>query len=87
MKYFVIGFVLCILIVNNLSAPVDDEEETELEEIQEEDHHRSKRMTCEILGVFNYKGIQLNDAACAAHCWAKHSKGGWCDEDNKCQCR
>ncbi|XP_072399941.1 uncharacterized protein [Diabrotica undecimpunctata] len=114
MKCLIIGAVLCILIAGNLSAPVEDEIETKIDELSregvvreeissrveapendniEEDAEndsqtREKRfVTCAVIGKIPIEGVQLNDAACAARCYAKKRPGGWCDSHRKCNCR
>jgi len=49
---------------------------------------REKRATCDLL-TFEFRGIKLNDSACAAHCltkWSQGYRGGRC-VNGICVCR
>ncbi|KAL0110936.1 hypothetical protein PUN28_012771 [Cardiocondyla obscurior] len=67
MKLYV--FVLLIIAAVALALPVQEE------------HHRVRRVTCDLLS-----GLNVNHSACAAHCIARGKTGGRCN-DGVCQCR
>nr|AJP36711.1 defensin precursor [Simulium bannaense] len=57
-------------------------------EPQENEHHRFRRATCDLLSISTPWG-SVNHAACAAHCLALNRgfRGGYCSSKAVCTCR
>lgn len=49
---------------------------------EQEDNHRVKRATCDLLSGFGW-----NHGPCAAHCMLRGNKGGYCSGKGVCICR
>ncbi|KAJ8924010.1 hypothetical protein NQ315_006786 [Exocentrus adspersus] len=74
--YFGITFILSLIVLAVYSAPVDFEEEQEVQHTI--GLARVKRFTCDVLSV-EAKGVKLNDAACGVHCLFRGKTGGYCN--------
>ncbi|CAH1108339.1 unnamed protein product [Psylliodes chrysocephalus] len=87
MKTILITLFLFTIFVSTISVPVSEIlGDISIDVNNQIEHHRVKRLTCDILSVEG-KGFKLNDAACAAGCLLKLKRGGWCDERRVCNCR
>ncbi|CAH1375101.1 hypothetical protein MTP99_016526 [Tenebrio molitor] len=84
MKLTIFALVACFFILQIAAFPL--EEAATAKEIEQGEHIRVKRVTCDILSV-EAKGVKLNDAACAAHCLFRGRSGGYCNGKRVCVCR
>ncbi|XP_050308390.1 defensin-like [Anthonomus grandis grandis] len=74
--------IVAFLAVSSYSAPpVEDNVYPDTES-----HLRVRRATCD-LGSLSIFGVQLNHAACAAHCIGHGNRGGYCNGQAVCTCR
>ncbi|XP_077277620.1 defensin-like isoform X1 [Temnothorax americanus] len=66
--------------LDSLDLPLTSEDESS--EVTPVEHHRERRITCDLLS-----GKGVGHSACAAHCIARNRRGGYCNNKGVCVCR
>ncbi|XP_076249061.1 defensin 1 [Calliopsis andreniformis] len=81
-KVYLLAAFLLVAAAATMAAPLDEEFEPLVLDVQEERAVRQRRVTCDLL---SFKGI-AEHSACAANCLSMGKAGGRC-ENGVCVCR